>query len=291
MHLLIFGFGYSAARYAQEVRGAAASIVVTARSAEKVARLKAEGWDALAFDGETCDPALAAAIRSATHVLISAPPDAEGDPVLRACALLLMDSPALHHVIYLSTVGVYGDHAGGWVDEATPPRPTSLRSIQRLKAELAWQAFAAGRGCGLAILRLAGIYGPGRSAIDNLRAGTARRIVKPGQVFNRIHVYDIAGSIGAAFAQAQSGVFNISDDEPCPPQEVVAHAARLLNVAPPPEVAFEEVDLSPMARSFYGENKRVSNARLKAELGYRFRYPSYREGLAACVAATPSRNS
>lgn len=284
MRLVIIGFGYSA-RAIAAARGPQARISVTARSAEKVARLRAEGFEAFRFDGTPISEDLGAALRSATHLLVCAPPDAGGDPLLKAGTDLLLAARHLVRICYLSTVGVYGDHDGAWVSEESPLRPTSQRSRQRLAAEEAWQALAAGKGIDLGVFRLSGIYGSGRSAIENLRAGTARRIIKPGQVFNRIHV----GDIGAAVAQAldhagRLGVFNLTDDEPAPPQDVVAHAARLMGVATPPDIPFEAAALSEMGRSFYGENKRVSNARIKAELGYAFRYPTYREGLAAILA-------
>jgi nucleoside-diphosphate-sugar epimerase len=290
MRLVIIGLGYSARAIAQETQQAIADegerLVVTARRAEKVAQLGAEGFEALAFDGTALSPALSAALGAATHLLVSAPPGEAGDPLLGAPGFADLAMPALRRVLYLSTVGIYGDHQGAWVDEQTPPRPVSLRSRQRVAAEAAWLGFAAARGVDLGIFRLAGIYGPGRSAIDNLRAGTARRLVKPGQVFNRIHVADIAGAGALALRYAGAlGIFNLADDEPCPPQDVVTHAADLLGLVPPPEIPFETAELTPMARSFYGENKRVSNARIKARLGYRFRYPTYREGLAACLAA------
>ena len=281
MNLVILGYGYSAAAIAREIRPMLATLHVTARSAEKVARLRGEGLDALAFDGTALSPTLANALGKATHLVISAPPGEAGDPLLNTPGFDQFALPALKRTVYLSTVGVYGDHGGGWVDEASPLRPVSLRSRQRVQAETAWQDFAAARSVDLGIFRLSGIYGPGRSAIDNLRAGTARRIVKPGQVFNRIHVADIGSALAQALRHAGPlGVFNLTDDEPCPPQDVVAHAAALLGMAPPPEIPFDEADLSPMGRSFYGENKRVSNARIKADLGYVFRYPTYREGLA-----------
>lgn len=285
MQLVIIGFGYSASAIENEVRPHAEGITVTVRSEAKAASLRAAGRDALVFDGSRIAPSLAAALAGATHLLVSAPPDEAGDPLLRA-GLSALALPALTRIAYLSTVGVYGDHQGGWVDEDTAPRPASPRSVQRLAAEQAWQDFSSLQGAELAIFRLSGIYGPGRSAIENLRAGTARRLVKPGQVFNRIHVGDIAGAVAAALiGTGPLGILNLTDDEPCPPQDVVAHAAGLLGVEPPPEQPFETADLSPMARSFYGENKRVSNARIKTRLGYAFRYPTYREGLRGCLEA------
>lgn len=284
MHLLILGFGYSAAAFAREIRGECASITVTARSAEKVVRLCAEGWDALAFDGIRSAPELDAALARATHVLVSAPPSEAGDPVLRALGPQLHEASVLGRVLYLSTVGVYGDHEGGWVDEESPLRPVSQRSLQRVAAEQAWQAFAAHRSVDLGIFRLSGIYGPGRSAIDNLKAGTARRIIKPGQVFNRIHVDDIAGALCAAIRHpGRLDVFNLTDHEPAPPQDVVEFGAMLLGLPVPLAIRFEEAALSEMGRSFYGENKRVTNGLIRSALGYTFRRPTYREGLRACL--------
>ena len=284
MKLVILGYGYSSAAIFREIRPSPGALHVTARSEEKVARLRSEGFDASAFDGTEIPDTLASALRDATHLLVSAPPGEAGDPLLNAPEFAGLGMPALRRVIYLSTVGVYGDHDGAWVDEASGLRPVSLRSRQRVAAETAWQVFATARKLDLGIFRLSGIYGPGRSAIDNLRKGTARRIVKPGQVFNRIHVGDIGGAVAKALAHpAPLGIFNLTDDEPCPPQDVVTYAAGLLGVEAPPEIPFETADLSPMGRSFYGENKRVSNTRIKTGLGYAFRFPTYREGLKSCL--------
>jgi nucleoside-diphosphate-sugar epimerase len=284
MHLLVLGFGYSASAFAREIRAECASLTVTARSAEKVVRLGAESWDALIFDGRSSHPALESAIARATHILVSAPPSEMGDPVINALEGALMRAPHLERVLYLSTVGVYGDHEGAWVDEESPLRPVSQRSLQRVAAERAWMIFASNKGIDLGIFRLSGIYGPGRSAIDNLRAGTARRIIKPGQVFNRIHVADIAGALCAAIRhEGALGVFNLTDQEPAPPQDVVEFAAKLLKLPVPPDIPFEEAQLSEMGRSFYGENKRVANGLIRSALDYTFRCPTYREGLRACI--------
>lgn len=286
MRLVIIGYGYSSSAVARALEGQAESLHVTARGAEKIERLRSDGTDALAFDGSALSPALATALSGATHLLMSAPPGEAGDPLLAAPGFSDLEVPALRRVAYLSTVGVYGDHGGAWVDETSPLCPVSQRSRQRVAAEESWQAFAAARNLDLGIFRLSGIYGPGRSAIDNLRAGTARRIIKPGQVFNRIHVEDIGGAVARALMRnGPLGIFNLTDDEPCPPQDVVTYAADLLGMPPPPEIPFETADLSPMGRSFYGENKRVSNAKIRSELGYRFRYPTYREGLKAYLEA------
>ena len=285
MQLVIIGFGYSSAAIAAALKATTRSLVVTVRSEAKAHALRQAGWSVTRFDGSTITPELASALRQASHLLVSAPPDEAGDPLLMA-GLLPQDMPALRRIAYLSTVGVYGDHQGGWVDESTVPKPVSARSVQRLAAENAWLDFAAARSAEIGVFRLSGIYGPGRSAIDNLRQGTARRLVKPGQVFNRIHVADIGGAVSTALGQAGPlGILNLTDDEPCPPQDVVAFAANLLGMAAPPEQPFETAELSPMARSFYSENKRVSNRLIKERLGYSFLCPTYREGIRACLAA------
>lgn len=287
MRLCIVGFGYSARAVAAALPPCA-RLMVTARSGAKVATLRAEGFEAFCFDGKSAEPAFAEALLDATHILMSAPPDEVGDPLLSVARDALSRAPDLRRIAYLSTVGVYGDHDGAWVDENSALRPTSLRSRQRVAAEEVWRGFADGKGIDLGLFRLSGIYGPGRSAVENLTAGTARRIIKPGQVFNRIHVADIGAAVAAGLtAPGKLDVFNLTDDEPAPPQDVVAYAARIMGVPMPPEIPFEQAPLSPMGRSFYGENKRVSNARIKAALGYCFRYPTYREGLQAILSHTP----
>lgn len=278
--LFVFGIGYSSSAFIKEAKDRFDWIGGTTRSKEKAAKLEEQGIHAFLFNGMSANPDISAALQSATHVLLSIAPDEAGDPVL------------IHHgkdiaaarpvwIAYLSTVGVYGDHQGAWVDEDTPCRPVSKRSVYRVAAETAWLEFAARNSLNLQIFRLAGIYGPGRNALLNLSEGKARRLVKPGQVFNRIHVADIAGAIAASLASLRTRIYNVGDDEPSPPQDVVLYAARLLGIDPPEEIAFDEADLTPMARSFYGENKRVSNRRLKDELNYAFRYPTYREALEA----------
>jgi nucleoside-diphosphate-sugar epimerase len=196
-------------------------------------------------------------------------------------------APHLQSIVYLSTVGVYGDHSGGWVDEATPPAPVSERSRERLAAEQAWVALGQRAGKPVATFRLSGIYGPGQNALVQVARGTAKRIDKPGQVFNRIHVLDIAQAIGAAFTRQAEDIFNVTDDEATPPGEPIVFAAELLGLPPPPEIPFADAaeTMSPMARSFYAESKRVRNNKLKRELGVRLRYPTYREGLRALFAA------
>ncbi len=268
--LFCFGLGFSARALGRRLLHKGWTVVGTARRAESLDKLRAQGFDAVLFTGEAPGPDVAARLAEATHVVVSVPPGEAGDPVLRHHGNDVAGAPALAWIGYLSTVGVYGDRRGGWVDETAEPAPGSARSKRRVSAEQAWAAFGARTGKAVPIFRLAGIYGPGRSAIDNLRRGTARRIAKPGQVFNRIHVKDIATVLEASMARPDAGaVYNVTDDEPAPPQDVVAYAAELLGVDPPPEVPFDEAELSPMGRSFFEENKRVANGRLALELGVR----------------------
>ena len=278
-NLLIFGCGFSGEAIARLAAGNFAAITGTTRDAAKADRIRNAGAEPLVFDGETLSPELVSRLAGTTHLLVSIAPGEAGDPVLNALEKSEAALPALKWTGYLSTVGVYGDHGGAWVDEQTEPRPVSKRSRQRLEAETAWRTFAGARGLPLAVLRLSGIYGPGRNAFVNIANGTARRLVKPGQVFNRIHRDDIAAAALAAARKKADGIFNITDDEPAPPQDVVTFAHELAGVAPPPETDFETADLSPMARSFYGENKRVSNAKSKAELGLAYAFPDYRTAL------------
>lgn len=272
-NIFLFGAGYSTRAFARESAGA--TIVGTTRSPEKFEVLRRAGVAPLVFDG-ALTPEIGEALAAATHLVISIAPEETGDPVLNAARAFIAEKmPALRWIGYLSTVGVYGDRGGGWVDEAGECRPVSRRSAMRVEAEQEWLALGRRIGRPVAVLRLSGIYGPGRNAFVNLQNGTARRIVKPGQVFNRIHRDDIAGALRHLADRALGGVFNVTDDCPSPPQDVVAYAASLMGVEPPPEVPFEAAGLSPMARSFYGEAKRVSNRAIKAA-GYRFRFPDYR---------------
>ncbi len=281
MRIFLFGAGYSARAFAGAVRGEAERVDGTTRHAENCAELERAGVSPLIFDGTVPSAALLDRLADATHVVVSIAPGERGDPALAVVEQALRrPQNTIRWIGYLSTVGVYGDHGGNWVDESTPCKPVSRRSLERVEAETAWTELATRHGVPLAILRLSGIYGPGRNAFVNLARGTARRLVKPGQVFNRIHVEDIAGALRFLAAGDTGGVFNVSDDEPSPPQDVVAFAAGLMEVTPPPETAFETAELTPMARSFYGENKRVSNGRLR-NLGYAFRHPDYRAGLTA----------
>ena len=283
MRLFVFGVGFSSKAFIEEVKGNFDWIGGTTRSEDKAASLRDLGIEPFLFDGQRKSGDVADALNSATHILVSIGPNETGDPALN----WHKDDIARcrpEWIGYLSTVGVYGNHDGAWVSEDTDCKPVSKRSIQRVAAEKAWLDFAATENLPVQIFRLSGIYGPGRNAFENFRKGTARRLVKPGQVFNRIHVADIAGAVSLAMKQPQTRIYNLTDDEPAPPQDVVAFAADLLGVTPPPEIPFETADLTPMARSFYGENKRVSNKRLKDELGYTFRYPNYRVALQDLLA-------
>lgn len=286
MNVLFFGMGFSSLASARLLRERHPDAVITgtSRTPEGVAALQGQGFDAVVFDGETVSEALAAALATATHLIHSIPPNAGGDPVLLAARPALDAAENLEWIGYYSTVGVYGGTDGEWVDEQTPPRPKNARSQQRVDAEAAWQAFGLAQDIPVAVLRLAGIYGPGRSAFDKLRDGTARRIVKPGQVFSRIHVADIATITALAAERRLAGTFNITDDEPAPPQDLITYAAGLLGMDPPPEIPFETADMTPMQRSFYADNKRVSNRAIKQALGLTLRYPDYRQGLKAILS-------
>ena len=281
MDMLILGCGYSGRAIGELLAREGANVTGTTRSRERFEALQVRGIAPLVFDGEAT-PEVEAALMKATHLVISIAPGEAGDPVIATLAEAVKRAPALEWIGYLSTVGVYGDHGGEWVDEETVPKPVSERSRQRVEAENLWMTIALERGAPISVVRLSGIYGPGRNPLIALKEGRSRRLVKPGQVFNRIHVEDIAGAVSLLARAQTNGIVNVTDDEPAPPQDVVTHAAELLSVEPPPEQDFETADLSPMARSFYGESKRVSNAKVKV-MGYAFRYPTYREGLAALL--------
>lgn len=276
--LLSIGHGYSARALARLLLADGWRIIGTTRSAEKAATLRAEGIEAVVWPGSDLKPLLA----QASHVLTSVAPTPEGDPVLAELApALRAAAERLEWVGYLSTTGVYGDHAGGWVDEDTALSPSTRRGKMRVRAEAGWQAL----GLTLHIFRLAGIYGPGRGPFAKVRAGTARRIIKKGQVFSRIHVADIAQVLAASIAWPNPGaVYNLCDDDPAPPEAVIGYAAELLGLPLPPAEDFRTADMTPMARSFYAESKRVSNRLIKTELGVELIYPDYRAGLQALLA-------
>ncbi len=273
-HLLCFGFGYTAEVLAGELMPLGWRVSGTTRNPTRLNEMRLLGVNALPFGMLKSIPS------GVTHILSSVPPDANGDPVIPR----FMGELIRHFswIAYLSTTGVYGDRAGGWVGEDSALSPVSERGTRRMLAEQGWLQR------GAHIFRLPGIYGPGRNALDTLREGKAKRVIKPGQIFSRIHVEDIAGLLGASIAKPNPGrIYNVADDEPCPPQDVITYAAKLLGISPPPEIPIAEANLSPMALSFYDESKRVSNQRMKQELGYQLRYPSYREGLEAILKNSP----
>ncbi len=285
MKLFCFGLGYAAQSLIANHGHRFGSISGTVRTAEKARLLQAKGINAVVYSSGAGGATIEAALKNCTCLLVSAGPDEAGDPMLRHLRQSLLAAEHLTTVIYLSTVGVYGNHQGAWVDEATPANPGSERARRRVLAEQEWLEFGARTGVAVQIHRLAGIYGPGRNALEDMMDGSARRIIKPGQVFNRIHVGDIAGAAMAGFYNpAVSGIFNVCDDAPGPPQDVVSYAAGLLELPEPPDTPFFQAKLSEMGRSFYAESKRCSNLRLKTVLAYPLQYPTYREGLSALKA-------
>lgn len=278
--VFVFGLGYSALAAAHLLQSQA-DVAGTTRDASQCAALRSTGIDAMVFDGATRSVEVDAALAQATHVIVSVPPGEAGDPVLALYSEDIAKARDLRWIGYLSSLAVYGNYGGAWVSEQTTPHPKTERAVRRHRAELEWRRLGVNRDIPVAILRIAGIYGPGRNAFVALREGRAHRIVKPGQVFNRIHIDDIAAAITATLSADQGGILNLADDLPSPPQDVVTFAAGLMGTPPPPEVPFEGVELSPMARSFYADNKRADNRRLKALLGRPLAFPSYREGLLA----------
>ena len=281
--LLSLGHGYSAQALARLLLPQGWRIIGTTRSPAKAEALRATGIEPLIWPGTPLAPALA----EATHLLTSITPGEDGDPVLAGHrGEIAAAAPHIAWAGYLSTTGVYGDHAGGWVDEDCVLAPATARGKARVLAEGEWQALAAASGLPLHIFRLAGIYGPGRGPFAKVRDGSARRIIKPGQVFSRIHVDDIAQVLAASIARPAPGTaYNVCDDDPAPPEDVIAHAATLLGLPLPPALRYDEAEMTAMARSFYAESKRVRNDRIKRDLGVRLLYPGYREGLAALLAA------
>ena len=275
-HLLCFGFGFTAQHLAEILPRDEWHISGTSRSQNGLAKMVEQRVEGHLFEKLDDIP------KSVTHILCSVPPDDVGCPAALKCSLKL--NRKIPWTAYLSTTGVYGNHDGGWVTEETPLTPNSKRAERRVLAEQHWQNFNAH------VFRLPGIYGPGRSQLDSVMDGTARRIIKQNQIFSRIHVEDIAAILKASIHKPNPGrIYNVADDEPCPPQDVVAYAADVLGLELPPEIPFEQANLSPMARSFYDESKRVSNARIKAELGINLKYPNYRIGLAAIASQLKSR--
>ena len=283
MRLFCFGYGYSAESLARRL---SPRDIVVAGTRTSLPEVPEAGVELAAYRGDAPSAEVRRLLSGTTHLLVSIPPDLEGDVVLRHYRDEIAALSDLAWIGYLSTVGVYGNHNGAWVDEESSTRPASERSLRRLLAEQAWRDFRRETGRRVEIFRLSGIYGPGRSVVDNLKAGTARRIVKPGQVFNRIHVDDIARVLAAAIDKDTGhAVYNVSDDEPAPPEDVVAYAAELLGLPVPPALAFEAAGLNAMAASFWAESKRVRNTRIRADLSVELLYPTYREGVRALAAS------
>lgn len=283
MRLFVFGYGFSARALKRRLGPKGWTLAASFRSDEAARALAAEGVEAVSVDDSD---GLAAQMARAQAVLITAPPGPGGCPGLPALVPALARSGAFPDWLgYLSTTGVYGDRGGGWVFEDSRLAAQSVEGARRVQAERDWLEVGRGMGLTVTVHRLPGIYGPGRCALDRLREGKARRVAAPGQVFSRIHVDDLAAGLEASIARPRAGgIYNLCDDEPAPNSEVVAYAARLLGMTAPPETPLDLDALSPQARRFYAESKRVANARAKAELGWRPEYPSYREGLAGILA-------
>ena len=290
MRLFAFGLGYCARFFLARSGDAFEAVAGTKRETAKAEEWAGKNIETLLFTTGQEDPAIAERLAAADIILVSVPPGTSADPVLARFGHRIAGVPRQQTIIYLSSVGVYGDRRGEWVDETMTPLPASERSLARLQAEKSWAAISSGSSKKVFILRLAGIYGPGRNALQSLKAGTARRVVKRGHVSNRIHVEDISRAIEAAINhKGEGGIFNVSDDAPAPPQDVIMYAAMLMGVDPPPEQDLGSADLTPLARSFYAENKRVSNRKLKDEFGLRLSFPTYRVGLEALWEAGEGR--
>ena len=291
--LVCLGLGYCAQHYVSEFGSRFDRVVGTTRNADRAAalgreRLGGKSVEMLVFDGASPSNELKAAISEADALLVSAAPVEGRDPVLALLEEDMLRAPRLKSAVYLSSLGVYGDSGGAWIDETAPTIPAlARRGGTRIEAELDWQALGARRNLPVAILRLGGIYGPGRNGMVRLLRGIVHRIAKPGHVSNRVHVYDIAQAIDAAFARSAVGVFNVVDDEPASPSDQIAFAARLIGIEPPPEIPYEDAGklASPMALSFYDGCIRARNDKLKKALGVKLRYPTYRDGLHALYEA------
>jgi nucleoside-diphosphate-sugar epimerase len=286
MNLFAFGLGYTAHQFIEVYRDRFTEVCGTFRSAGKTRPKWTARIRSCRFNQEGYDPHILDELARADALLVSIPPAAGFDPVLDRFSDAIASAPHLRWIGYLSTVGVYGDAKGEWVDENSPLRPLNERSHHRIVAEQQWLELGDRVHAAVQIFRLAGIYGPGRNALRRIAEGTAQRIIKPGQVFNRIHTGDIAQVLMASIERpSRNTVYNVADNEPSPPQDVITYAAALLGCEPPPEVPFAQANLGPMARSFYQDNKRVRNTRIKEELGVTLRFPTYRHGLDALLAA------
>lgn len=286
-HLFCFGHGYSCDYLSAALkREGGWKLSGTTRDSEKKRSLRARGIQAFIFDQDCPLPDPLYIMRDVTHLLISTPPDDDGDPAFNVHGLDILRLRNLQWVGYLSTTGAYGDRGGGWVDETAEVRPTTKRGSRRARAEEQWLSLCESHGLPVHVFRLAGIYGPGRNALDSMRAGVSRRIDKPGHAFSRIHVEDIVQVLKASMdAPCPGAVYNVCDDLPAPSHEVIACACKMLGVAPPPLIPFDRADLAPITQSFYADNKRVRNDKIKTALGVHLKYPTYKEGLPACLEA------
>lgn len=290
MNLVVFGLGFSAKAFVDFARDHFSDVTATVTTREKARRLSTDSCHVHVFNDAEIDAKIEEALQKADALLISIGPDEQGDPVLRCFAAQIEKSKTLRWIGYLSTIGVYGDAQGGWMDETTPPTPSHARTIMRVKVEKEWLSLGERAHKSTQIFRLAGIYGPGRNPILNL-VQRAQRIIKPGQVFNRIHVDDIAQTLIASLAKPRAGaIYNVTDNEPAPPQDVLTFAAEMMGVEPPPEIPFEKAVMSEMARSFYADNKRVSNRLIREELGVTLLHPTYREGIRTLAAQGEGRS-
>lgn len=282
--LFCFGFGYTAQKLAQQLAAKGYKIAGTTRDYERRDELREQGVEAYVFDKNhpLVNPEIA--FRDVTHILVSAPPDGSGDPAYLVHQDDFTTIDTLQWVGYLSATSVYGNHDGDWVDEEDETNPGSIRGSRRALAERQWLDLWYRDAVPVHIFRLAGIYGPGRSAIETVRVGNAKRISKEGQVFSRIHVDDIVQVLMASMEQLKPGeIYNVADDCPSPSHEVIGYACQLLGIEPPPVTPWNEAELSPMAASFYKENKRVSNKKIKEKLGIDLLYPDYKAGLQAIL--------
>lgn len=285
MNIFLFGAGYSCLAFADRIAGAGHKISGTSRDVDKLAALENASITPFLFDGISPNQQIDEKLNEVTHLVISIAPPRQSseqmvDPVLDNFTDTILDRmPKLVWIGYLSTVGVYGDHGGEWVNETAMTTPLSERSIQRDRAEKLWIELAENKEVALSILRLSGIYGPGRNPFVTIEAGRARRLVKKHQVFNRVHVADIAQALDLAANRQMDGIFNITDNQPAPPQDVVSFACQLMGREEPEALDFETADITSMARSFYGENKRVANQKSVHMLGIKYQYPDYITGL------------
>lgn len=286
-HLFCFGYGYSCEYLTRELLAEGGwTISGTTRDPEKKAELRAKGIKAHIFDFDKPMPDPLYVLNDVTHLLLSIPPDDEGDPSFNQYMRDILDLPRLEWVGYLSTIGAYGDRNGEWVDETAQARPTTKRGSRRWRAEQDWLSLFKKHKIPVHIFRLAGIYGPGRSALDSIRAGVARRIDKPGHAFNRIHVEDIAQIVKKSMDSPKGGeIYNVCDDMPAPSHEVIEYACQLLGLTVPPLIPIDKADLAPITLSFYKDNKRIKNDKIKADLGITLKHPDYKEGIKACLAA------